>query len=92
MKVPIPRFSLRGMLMATFWVAVLFGAGAASRHLHRAQLEYGGTPFDWLETPLMFTIMLAPFIAVGALFDRALWGLVIGGVALLVYMTIFLMS
>lgn len=69
-KVPRLQFRLRGLLCAMFWASVAFAAWT---------LDY--KPADQ-NLPLMFTIMavrfLSPFVAVGALVGRSLYGLLIG--------------
>ena len=71
------QFSVSGILLATFWMAIRFSAPAS----------YGWYEF---ETPLpvlaiIIVVGLCPFIAAGVLFGRPLAGLVTGIVLVSAY-------
>jgi hypothetical protein len=86
MQMPRFQFSMRGLLLATLWFSVCFGCFAMIDHIHRQRIS---TPWEnWL-THLM---MIAPFVAVGALFGRALVGLAVGIAALTTFWTIFYLT
>jgi hypothetical protein len=70
------QFTIMGILLATFWIAVFFGAATAAA---RAEKDIGFYAF-----PVAYALIVSPFLAAGALLGRAaaLAGLV--GLAVLV--------
>ena len=60
------------MLWATFWMAICFASYAMIINMQRQRVS---SPY---EVPLTLVMMVAPFVAGGALFGRALLGAAIG--------------
>jgi hypothetical protein len=86
MKLPRLNFTVRGILMATAWMAVCFGSFAVINEIHRLRVP---SPY---EVPLTHVMMISPLVAVGALFQRTLWGLLIGAIADVAFWFIFYSS
>jgi hypothetical protein len=57
------QFTIMGILMATFWIAVFFGVSAAAA---RAKQDVGVFAF-----PIGYALIVSPFLAAGSLFGRA---------------------
>jgi hypothetical protein len=76
MRWPRPQISLRGILLAIFWVAIALAIDAAHVRYARVQSKM---PF---EIPLTWVMMIAPFVAVGTLFGRTLIGAAVGLIAI----------
>jgi hypothetical protein len=60
---PRLQFTMTGVLLATFWIAVFFGVWAAAA---RANEDLG-----FYMLPMGYTLIVSPFLAAGALFGRA---------------------
>jgi len=71
------QFSTSGALLATFWVAVFFGAAAA----HELPMYRYGMWGSWLSTSSFFLLILSPAAAVGAACNRPLVGRLCGSVS-----------
>ena len=69
------RVRMRGILLAIFWLAICLSALAVISGLHQRRVS---SP---IETPLTLVMMVAPFVAVGALFGRTLMGAAVGTIA-----------
>jgi hypothetical protein len=89
MTPPRFQFTHRGMLGATFWLALSMAAWALFVELAR----YGHQPglvFYWAVTFLIVG-SISPFVAIGALFRRSLLGAAIGfGFCAVVYLGFWL--
>lgn len=81
-----PQFNTRGMLLATFWMAVCCASFAMVARMHRLRIS---SPLENILTLLM---MFAPFVAIGALFGRSLLGAVVGVVALSAFWFVFFLT
>ena len=79
MKWPRFQFEMKGLLLATFWMAVCFSAYAVVNSMHRQRVS---SP---MEVPLTLVMMAAPLVAIGALFGRTLLGAAVGIAALCVF-------
>ena len=86
MKWPRFQFALKGILLATFWMAVCFSAYAMVINMHRLRVS---SPY---EVPLTLVMMVTPFVAVGALFGRTLLGVAIGIAALSAFCFVFYLA
>lgn len=84
MKVPRPQFRVRGLLLATFWLAVCVSCYVTITRLHRVRVS---SPY---EVPLTHVMMLAPFLAVAALFGRTWLGALVGVVSLGLFWMFFM--
>ena len=69
-KVPRFQFRLRGLLCAMLWASVAFAAWTLDNELVHQYLP--------LYIALMAVRILSPFVAIGALVGRSLYGLAIG--------------
>ena len=70
MTPPRFQFMISGMLWATFWVAVSAGAlGLIARTENKV---------EWWWNLVGMAMVAGPFAAVGALFRRTSWGLIVG--------------
>jgi hypothetical protein len=72
MKWPEFQFQMKGILLAIFWLAICFSAYAMVIDMHRRRVS---SP---MEVPLTLVMMVAPVVAIGALFGRTLLGAAIG--------------
>jgi hypothetical protein len=81
-----PRFTVSSILLATLWMAACFGIWAMIREMHR---QHASNP---AEVPLTWAMMICPFIAVGALFRKSLWGLIVGVLAVGTFWGIFYLT
>lgn len=74
---PRIQFTIRGLLWATFWLAVAFSAWMADDASKRF---FTGQPYRLLvpASLILAAQVASPLIAAGALFDRIFWGLVVG--------------
>jgi hypothetical protein len=83
MSFPRPKYSIGGILAATMWMCVCFGSYAIITAFHKQHI-----PQPW-EVLLTWVMMIAPFVAVGAVFNRTLAGLLVGILAVTLFWTIF---
>jgi len=74
------QFTIRGLLWATFWVALSCPAWVvAMRNLFFiSSLTPPPSAFDYFS---LFVAFAAPLVAVGALFNRTMLGLIVGGIS-----------
>ncbi len=81
-----PRIHLRGILAATFWLAVCFSIYTAITRAHRQR-----TPLEY-EEALTWAMMILPFVATGALIGRTLLGIVVGTVAIGLFWFVWMLT
>jgi hypothetical protein len=76
------QFTLKRMLLATFWMATCFGAVVASRSIP-AQWDFAGPEALWklLGFLTFYLAGVSPFVAIGALIGRSRGSAVVGFVA-----------
>lgn len=86
MNTPQLKFSIRGILLAMTWMCVCFGAFAIITSIHKQRISTA-----W-EGVLTWVMMVAPFVAAGAMFGRALVGLIVGLVAVKLFWVIFYLT
>ncbi len=70
MEKPRFQFTILGILLATFWIAVFIGVWAAAA---RAKQDVGFYAF-----PMGYALIVSPFLAAGSLFGRA-WAAALAG-------------
>ena len=77
----MPRFqiTLRGILLATFWMAICCGGFVADRSIP-PRWEFRGPEmlFHVQKDAIFYIFAVSPFIAVGVLLGRAMAGAIIG--------------
>jgi hypothetical protein len=83
MSIQRPKYSIRGILAATMWMCVCFGSYAIITRFHN---QHVSQPWEGL---LTWVMMIAPFVAIGAVFNRTLAGVLVGILAVTVFWTIF---
>ncbi|MCE9545303.1 MAG: hypothetical protein K8T25_07275 [Planctomycetia bacterium] len=83
MTEPRLQFSLRGILYATFWVAVFAGAGMITRGS-----DAEASPLFVLG--LRLVLLISPVVAVTALFERATLGLLLSVATIGVFLVVLI--
>lgn len=77
------QITLRGILLATVWIAVAAACFTRIDKLHSTR-----TASD-LEVPLTWLMLIAPFAATGALINRPILGLLVGVISVATFVVLF---